>query len=276
MKKRKIIANICLAVFCAVFLSSCEGGVPFLGKDKENQENVMSQTPPMASEEEIEAAGFTSYGPGEKPEADDSSAEAEQGAAAAFEEEQEAGRVSSETGIEDDAESLLSGLHHARIEVKDFGAIDLELDADIAPVTVTNFVKLAKEGFYDGLTFHRIVDGVMIQGGDPLANNLGGSADTIVGEFAANGVENSISHVRGTISMARNSDPDSASSQFFIMQEDALGLDGRYAGFGHVTDGMAVVDDIVTYAGSLSQISENGLLEVKSEQPVIESVTILD
>ena len=105
---------------------------------------------------------------------------------------------------------LLSGLHYAEIEVEDYGTISLELDADTAPITVTNFVNLAKDGFYDGLTFHRIIDGFMIQGGDPLGNGTGGSDETIKGEFSDNGVENDISHVRGTISMARSSDPDSA------------------------------------------------------------------
>lgn len=139
---------------------------------------------------------------------------------------------------------LLSGKHHIKIKVKDYGTISVELDADVAPITVTNFVDLAKDGFYDGLTFHRIISGFMIQGGDPLGNGTGGSDKTIKGEFSENGVENSISHVRGTISMARSQDYDSASSQFFIMHKDNPGLDGQYAAFGTVTKGMEVVDKI--------------------------------
>ncbi len=110
----------------------------------------------------------------------------------------------------------MSGKHHVEINVKDYGTIKAELDADIAPITVTNFVKLAKEGFYDGLTFHRIISGFMIQGGDPLGNGTGGSDETIKGEFTQNGIENSLSHTRGTISMARSQDMDSASSQFLL------------------------------------------------------------
>ena len=135
-----------------------------------------------------------------------------------------------------------SGTHHATIEVEGYGAIRLELDADVAPVTVANFAKLAGEGFYDGLTFHRIIEGFMVQGGDPNGNGTGGSDEKIVGEFSDNGHPNSISHVRGTISMARSSAMDSASSQFFIMQADTPSLDGQYAAFGHVTEGMDVVD----------------------------------
>ena len=135
-------------------------------------------------------------------------------------------------------EELLTGLHHVTIDVQDYGTITLELDADEAPISVTNFVNLAKEGFYDGLTFHRIISGFMIQGGDPKGNGTGGSDTTIKGEFSENGVENNISHVRGAISMARANDPDSASSQFFIVHEDSTFLDGQYAAFGHVTDGM--------------------------------------
>ena len=139
---------------------------------------------------------------------------------------------------------LLTGLHHVTIDVQDYGTISLELDADTAPISVTNFINLANEGFYDGLTFHRIISGFMIQGGDPNGNGTGGSEKTIKGEFSANGVENDISHVRGVISMARANDPDSGSSQFFIVHEDSTFLDGQYAAFGHVTDGMDVVDAI--------------------------------
>ena len=165
---------------------------------------------------------------------------------------------------------LLSGLHYAEIEVEDYGTISLELDADTAPITVTNFVNLAKDGFYDGLTFHRIIDGFMIQGGDPLGNGTGGSDETIKGEFSDNGVENDISHVRGTISMARSSDPDSASSQFFIVHQDSTYLDGQYAAFGHVTDGMDVVDAICED----TPVQDNNGTVAAEDQPVITSITL--
>lgn len=166
----------------------------------------------------------------------------------------------------------LTGIHHAEIEVQDYGTIALELDADKAPITVTNFVKLAQEDFYDGLTFHRIMDGFMIQGGDPLGNGRGGSDETIKGEFKNNGVENDISHVRGVISMARSSLPDSASSQFFIVQTDSTFLDGDYAGFGKVTEGMDIVDAICKDA---KPTDNNGTIKAE-EQPVITAINIVD
>ena len=170
-----------------------------------------------------------------------------------------------------DPEDLLSGTHQAEIKVKDYGTIKVELDADTAPISVTNFVNLAKDGFYDGLTFHRIMSGFMIQGGDPKGNGTGGSDTTIKGEFSANGVENDISHTRGTISMARSQAMDSASSQFFIVHEDSPFLDGNYAAFGHVTEGMEVVDAICEAA---VPTDSNGTIPADS-QPVIESITIL-
>ena len=121
-----------------------------------------------------------------------------------------------------------------------------ELYPEIAPNTVNNFISLAKKGFYDGLTFHRIIDGFMIQGGDPNGDGTGGAEDTIKGEFSSNGVKNDISHVRGTISMARSTGPDSAGSQFFIMHKAAPHLDGAYAAFGKVTEGLEVVDKIAS------------------------------
>ncbi len=164
------------------------------------------------------------------------------------------------------------GIHHAEITVKDMGVISVELDGDTAPITVQNFMDLANEGFYDGLTFHRIIDGFMIQGGDPNHNGTGGSEKTIKGEFSANGVENNISHTRGTISMARSSDMDSASSQFFIVQTDTTSLDGQYAGFGHVTSGMEIVDQICKDA---IVTDDNGSVDYEN-QPVIESIKIID
>lgn len=166
-----------------------------------------------------------------------------------------------------------TGIHHAVISVKNYGDIYVELNADAAPVTVENFIALAKEGFYDGLTFHRIIDGFMIQGGDPNGDGSGGSETNIKGEFKKNGVNNTISHVRGTISMARTmSSYNSASSQFFIVQSDYTSLDGEYAAFGNVTQGMDIVDKICQ---DVTTGDENGLVP-KSDQPVISSITITD
>ena len=159
----------------------------------------------------------------------------------------------------------------ARIDVKDYGTITVELDQEAAPITCANFVELANSGFYDGLTFHRIMDGFMIQGGDPEGTGFGGSEHEIVGEFSENGHENNLSHKRGTISMARSDDPNSASSQFFIVHEDSTFLDGKYAAFGTVTDGMDVVDAICKDA---QPTDGNGAIAAK-DQPVINSVTIL-
>ena len=164
------------------------------------------------------------------------------------------------------------GTHHAVITVKDYGDIKLVLDGDTAPITVKNFVELAKSGFYDGLTFHRIIKGFMIQGGDPKGNGTGGSDKTIRGEFSKNGVENNISHKRGVISMARLQDNNSASSQFFIMHEDGDYLDGSYAAFGHVTEGMDVVDKI---AENTPVTDSNGTV-LKENQPIIEQIVITD
>ena len=132
------------------------------------------------------------------------------------------------------------------IEMENGGKIELELDKEAAPKTVENFEKLVSEGFYDGLTFHRIIPGFMIQGGDPLGNGMGGAKENIVGEFAANGHKNPLKHKRGVISMARAFDPNSASSQFFIMHADAPHLDGQYAAFGKVVSGMETVDEIAS------------------------------
>lgn len=164
------------------------------------------------------------------------------------------------------------GTHHAVITIKDYGDIKLVLDGDTAPITVKNFVELAKSGFYDGLTFHRIIKGFMIQGGDPKGNGTGGSDKTIRGEFSKNGVENNISHKRGVISMARSQDNNSASSQFFIMHEDGDYLDGSYAAFGHVTEGMDVVDKI---AENTPVTDSNGTV-LKENQPIIEKIVITD
>lgn len=168
-----------------------------------------------------------------------------------------------------DMKDLLTGKHYVEMKVKDYGTIELELDSDVAPITVTNFINLVNSKFYDGLTFHRIIDGFMIQGGDPLGNGTGGSRKTIKGEFSENGVKNSISHVRGVISMARSSDYNSASSQFFIVQEDTTSLDGQYAAFGKVISGMDVVDKIA----KVKVEDDNGTVS-KENQPVIESIRV--
>lgn len=165
-----------------------------------------------------------------------------------------------------------TGKHHAEIVVKNYGTIALELDADVAPITVENFANLVNEGFYNGLTFHRIISGFMIQGGDPLGNGTGGSSKTIKGEFTSNGVKNSISHVRGTISMARSSMPNSASSQFFIVHQDSTFLDGQYAAFGTVTSGMDVVDKICED----TVVEDNNGTVAAKNQPIIEKITMID
>ena len=154
------------------------------------------------------------------------------------------------------------------ITMQDGGVMQLELYPEKAPKTVANFVKLAKEGFYDGLTFHRIIEGFMIQGGDPMGTGMGGSDENIIGEFASNGFpQNDIAHVRGVISMARAMDPNSASSQFFIMHEDAPHLDGQYAAFGMLTEGFDVLDRLAK-----TQVSFDG--QTPLAKPVIESIAV--
>jgi len=173
---------------------------------------------------------------------------------------------------EKEKQNYLSGKHQIEIEVKDYGKMKLELDADVAPITVTNFIELVKEGFYDNLTFHRIIEGFMIQGGDPQGNGSGGSKKTIKGEFASNGISNSISHTRGTISMARSKLPNSASSQFFIVHKDSTFLDNDYAAFGKVTEGMEVVDKIAEN----TKVEDDDGTVLKENQPVISKITIIN
>ncbi|MBQ4259236.1 MAG: peptidylprolyl isomerase [Lachnospiraceae bacterium] len=167
---------------------------------------------------------------------------------------------------------LLTGKYYVEMTIQDKGVIKLELDADAAPITVTNFVKLVEEGFYDGIGFHRIINGFMMQGGDPAGTGGGGSAETIKGEFKSNGYDNPIMHNRGVISMARTNDPNSASSQFFIMHQDAPHLDGEYAAFGHVTEGMEIVDDICE---NTPVLDGNGSV-AENDRPVIESVKMIE
>ena len=164
--------------------------------------------------------------------------------------------------------------HHATIKIKDYGTLHVELYGEEAPITVENFVALANKGFYDDLTFHRIMDGFMAQGGCPYGTGTGDSGKDIKGEFIANGVQNDVKHVRGTISMARGNSPDSGSSQFFIVhktsENNTKSLDGNYAAFGMVTDGMEIIDKMIAdtvakgYTESVS----------KADQPIIESIEI--
>jgi len=167
-----------------------------------------------------------------------------------------------------------SKIHHAEIDIKDYGVIKLELDGNAAPITVDNFIKLASEGFYDGSTFHRIIPDLIMQGGAPAGGNRNsGSEQTIKGEFKMNGVVNGIMHVRGTISMARpGNDMDGASSQFFILQKDYPAWDGMYAGFGHVTEGMDVVDKV---CNSAKTEDDNGTV-LPENQPVINTIRVID
>ena len=160
--------------------------------------------------------------------------------------------------------------YYADIEIADYGKITIHLDPDAAPITCANFVALANGGFYDGLTFHRIMSGFMMQGGDPEGTGMGGSENNIVGEFETNGYENPLSHTRGVISMARANDPNSASSQFFICHADSDFLDGQYAAFGEVTEGMDVVDAVCEKA---KPTDDNGTIPAE-DQPVMTSVII--
>ena len=156
------------------------------------------------------------------------------------------------------------------IKIKDYGTIEATLDGKAAPITVKNFVSLINEKFYDGLTFHRIIKGFMIQGGDPMGNGTGGSDNNIKGEFKANGYNNPISHQRVDLSMARSQDYNSASSQFFIMQKDNTSLDGQYAAFGKVTKGIEIVDKI---CDNVKVEDNNGTVKDKN-QPIITSIRI--
>ena len=268
--KRKLLAALCVTAMSAGLLAGCgssdkteestktEETAKEETSSQEETKAASSDSDNVASEEEAEKAGF-SDGSDEKSDSADADSESTDSS-------------DSSTSVLLDTSKELTGTHHAEIEVKDYGTIDVELDADTAPITVTNFVKLAQEGFYDGLTFHRIMDGFMIQGGDPNGDGTGGSEENIKGEFSNNGVENDISHTRGTISMARATDPDSGSSQFFIVQSDSTFLDGDYAGFGHVTEGMDIVDKICEDA---KPTDDNGTIP-SDQQPVIEKITITD
>lgn len=240
MVKNRIFAVLFAAVLMTGTFAGCGIRKANENEDTIEAEDVKTQEP--VSEEEAQAAGFTD------------------------------GSEESTSGVVLDTDEDLTGIHHAVISIRDYGEIKVELDADTAPLTVTNFVQLVQDDFYDGLTFWRIMDGFMIQGGDPKGNGTGGADKKIKGEFSSNGIENDISHVRGTISMARSSAPDSASSQFFIVQSDSTFLDGDYAAFGHVTEGMEVVDEICKDA---EPTDNNGTIKAE-EQPVIETIEITD
>ena len=276
--KRKLLAALCITAMSAGLLAGCGSSEKAEDTSKSQEtsaedtseqesktdtktESETSDSDEAVSKKEAEEAGFSDGSESESADSSDT-------------ESKDADKESADAaqGVLLDTSKELTGTHHAEIEVKDYGTIEVELDADSAPVTVTNFVKLAQDGFYDGLTFHRIIDGFMIQGGDPNGDGTGGSDENIKGEFSNNGVENNISHTRGTISMARAQDPDSGSSQFFIVQADSTFLDGDYAGFGHVTEGMDIVDKICEDA---KPTDDNGTIS-KEEQPVIEKVTIID
>lgn len=165
-------------------------------------------------------------------------------------------------------------IFNVEMSIKDYGKIIIELDGNEAPITVNNFINLVKEKYYDGLTFHRIIDGFMIQGGDKGGDGVSNDGEkTIKGEFSSNGVENNIKHERGVISMARSNDPDSASTQFFIMHETTPSLDGNYAAFGKVIDGMDIIDKIVEKTASLG--GDNGMIETDN-QPIIEYVKLIE
>ena len=172
-------------------------------------------------------------------------------------------------------EQTLTGTWEIEMDVKNYGIIRMELDADAAPVTVTNFVNLARSGFYDGLTFHRVYSGFVIQGGDPRGNGTGGSGKKIEGEFMANGIYNPLAHTRGAVSMARlGNDYNSATSQFFIVHDDSArdSLDGLYACFGYVTEGMEVVDAICR---NTPVLDGNGSVAAEY-QPVINYVKVIE
>ena len=178
------------------------------------------------------------------------------------------------TGCKKEEKSdLLSGKHHVEMDIEGYGTVCMELDADSAPITVTNFINLANQGFYNGLTFHRIIAGFMAQGGDPLGTGRGGSGSNITGEFNINGIMNYISHNRGTVSMARSADSyNSGSSQFFICVADCTSLDGQYAAFGRVTSGMDVVDAMV----EATPVQDDNGTVLSEDQPVITEIRVID
>jgi len=255
---KKLLAFI--LVFALCLLPACgtvdEDGAsaPVPSAPIDSTADSQSNTLADSSEEETVSGTFTTNSSADSNSEEDSSVD-----------------LSQPTENTEDNSKEETEMYTVKMEVKDYGTITLELDPTYAPITVANFVKLADMGFYDGLIFHRVIKGFMIQGGDPNHNGTGGSDTNIKGEFAANGVNNPLAHKRGVISMARSGDPNSASSQFFIMHEDSPHLDGLYAAFGVVTDGMDVVDAI---ANDARPIDYNGTM-LYEEQPVITKVTVV-
>lgn len=261
---KKYLAWICAFVLAAALLTGCSAASGTESATESVQETNAEQGTETAqetnAEPDTEAAQGTEVS--QEPES-----------TAASDREEDESTAADDSGDNASASGeLLSGKHHVEIEVQDYGTIEAELDADAAPITTTNFINLAQSGFYDGLTFHRIISGFMIQGGDPLGNGTGGSEETIKGEFSSNGVENDLSHTGGAISMARSSDPDSASSQFFIVHEDSTYLDGDYAVFGYVTDGMDVVDQICED----TEVEDSNGTVAAENQPVITAIRVID
>lgn len=250
-KKRKRIAVTIGAVVLVVCVAGGAVLAAVTGKEEEAEAEEASSTSSLASTTESTVESTT-----------ESSTVSSESDSASQESSQE------ETSTDVDVNATA----YADIEIQDYGTITVALDGDAAPETVENFISLAESGFYDGLTFHRIIDGFMMQGGDPNGDGTGGSDETIYGEFSGNGFDNPLSHTRGAISMARSDDYDSASSQFFIVQEDSTYLDGEYAVFGYVTEGMDIVDEICE---SAQPTDDNGTIPAE-EQPVIVSVTIRD
>ncbi len=258
---KKYFAWICVFVLAAAMLTGCGAASETESAAESVQETNAEQGTETAQEMDAESDTETAQETevSQEPESTAASDSGEDESTAADDDSSASGE-------------LLSGKHHVEIEVQDYGTIEVELDADAAPITTTNFINLAQSGFYDGLTFHRIISGFMIQGGDPLGNGTGGSEETIKGEFSSNGVENDLSHTRGAISMARSSDPDSASSQFFIVHEDSTYLDGDYAVFGYVTDGMDVVDQICED----TEVEDGNGTVAAENQPVITAIRVID
>ena len=258
---KKYFAWICVFVLAAAMLTGCGAASETESAAESVQETNAEQGTETAQEMDAESDTETAQETevSQEPESTAASDSGEDESTAADDDSSASGE-------------LLSGKHHVEIEVQDYGTIEVELDADAAPITTTNVINLAQAGYYDGLTFHRIISGFMIQGGDPLGNGTGGSEETIKGEFSSNGVENDLSHTRGAISMARSSDPDSASSQFFIVHEDSTYLDGDYAVFGYVTDGMDVVDQICED----TEVEDGNGTVAAENQPVITAIRVID
>ena len=245
MQKKKWIALLLCVVMSALALSACGSA------DAEDKNNETGKT----------TTTETSGGSGSSSGSSSSSSSSSSAAGSM-----------SETLKEFSSDELLSGKHHVEMDIQDHGTVVLELDADQAPISVTNFIDLAKQGFYNGLTFHRIINTQFVQGGDPLGNGTGGPGYTIKGEFAANGVNNTLSHTRGAISMARTSNFDGGGCQFFIMDADYTAFDGQYACFGYVTDGMDYIDEIC----NMTEMQDSNGTIAPQDQPVISEIRVID